>query len=650
MSNILPDEILSEILSPALKVSDKLFSDTSSVSPFANYSPSTSAYLLVCKDWLRVATPLLYNVVVLRSKSQANALEKVLRSNPEFGRFIKKLRVEGGYGMAMHTILKSAPNVTDIFLTLSIYSSDSTQGLCKGLTLINPHRVIVVDPHLAKPLKNKHLTALTQALFTCLHTWTRLKVFGFPYMFRTEKALSLSRALAQSQTVDTIILSAVIYNPEDLLDNLLKIPSLRVLQLQAPLTTQFDGHLIATINSNPQLKALARYTVVDPTVDVEDSPLAPDITPSLNPSYVPMESASEETRELVWKRVLLFAMYVEELRSPSFPRKPSKSHPSRLPILQVSSYFNRLALPYLYDCPNMSAAAASILARRLQDHPELGSLIHYIFIRGLVIPEATMLSILCRATNVEKIWTDAAASYGFTEKLSASAFELIARTSGSSLREFSNFFGKPLTISASVFAHLTELRVLELSAYSVTFIYDLAQKNAMDKLHTLIIAGSDSFIAAFSTMRLASLHTLELPRDTSALPKLLDAHGDHILHLSLGFTHMKGLNIYDVCKNLIDIEFAYNCDIADLTCKTPHKSLAMIRADDLNGDPDTIDPVMFPALRKIQIHCDWPTTEREISKSEMVRMAEALLRKNITLTDSTGRGWTPRVKSSRARK
>jgi hypothetical protein len=170
----LPDEILSEILSPALRVSDELFADTSRVSPFADYSPSTSAYLVVCKDWLRVATPLLYNVVVLRSQEQVNALETVLRRNPDFGRFIKKLWVEGGYGVAMHTILKSAPHVTHSVLSLAIWSPDRTEGLCKGLRLINPHHVIVLDPLTRKPLKNKHLAALTRALLSCFPTWDDL--------------------------------------------------------------------------------------------------------------------------------------------------------------------------------------------------------------------------------------------------------------------------------------------------------------------------------------------------------------------------------------------------------------------------------------------------------------------------------------------
>jgi hypothetical protein len=180
--SVLPDEIISEILSPALKVSDELFSDTSDVSPFAKYSPSTSAYLVVCRDWLRVATPLLYNVVVLRSRSQANALEKVLETHKEFGRFIKKLRVEGGYGIAMHTILKCAPNITDIFLSLAIWSSDNTQGLCKGLPLINPRRVILVEsPRVRKPLKNQNLTALTKVILACIVKWDNMVSF---YHFR----------------------------------------------------------------------------------------------------------------------------------------------------------------------------------------------------------------------------------------------------------------------------------------------------------------------------------------------------------------------------------------------------------------------------------------------------------------------------------
>jgi hypothetical protein len=172
--NSLPDEIISEILSPALKVSDEVFSDTSDVSPFAKYSESTSAYLLVCKSWLRVATPLLYNTVVLRSKAQAKALSVALSGNEQLGQFIKKLRVEGGYGQPMHTILKCSPNISDLFLSLAIYSSDNTSGLCKGLSLINPTRLILRDSERGRSLENKVVSQLLDALSKSIPKWDRL--------------------------------------------------------------------------------------------------------------------------------------------------------------------------------------------------------------------------------------------------------------------------------------------------------------------------------------------------------------------------------------------------------------------------------------------------------------------------------------------
>ncbi|KAJ7606203.1 hypothetical protein FB45DRAFT_878708 [Roridomyces roridus] len=107
MSNI-PDEILQEIFTPVLSVPEETFS-----SHRRGYVPSealdapSSSILLVCKTWLRIATPLLYEVAIISSSSrgQAQALKLALRSNPELGRLIKKIRVEGGYGTSMHTIL-----------------------------------------------------------------------------------------------------------------------------------------------------------------------------------------------------------------------------------------------------------------------------------------------------------------------------------------------------------------------------------------------------------------------------------------------------------------------------------------------------------------------------------------------------------------
>ncbi|KAJ6596196.1 hypothetical protein DFH09DRAFT_1272735 [Mycena vulgaris] len=106
-------------------------------SPFAaSRSGASSATLLICKAWLRIATPLLYHVI-FRSRVQARALQAALRGNPDLGRFIRMLRLEGGFGPAMHHILKETPNVMDIVISLQIYASDLTAGVVPN---INPTR------------------------------------------------------------------------------------------------------------------------------------------------------------------------------------------------------------------------------------------------------------------------------------------------------------------------------------------------------------------------------------------------------------------------------------------------------------------------------------------------------------------------------
>jgi hypothetical protein len=169
----LPDELIKEIISPALKVSDEVFSDTSPTSPFAGYSQSTSVFLVVSKTWLRVATPLLYHIVVLRSKAQAQALEAALRENKLLGTFIKKLRLEGGFGSALYPIITSAPNLTDLFLSFDIWSADSVSGLCRGLPKMNPTRIILDDKHNDR-FSNAPLRQLVKVVCQCLKTWTNL--------------------------------------------------------------------------------------------------------------------------------------------------------------------------------------------------------------------------------------------------------------------------------------------------------------------------------------------------------------------------------------------------------------------------------------------------------------------------------------------
>ncbi|KAJ7259749.1 hypothetical protein C8J57DRAFT_1134988 [Mycena rebaudengoi] len=249
MEQHLPDEILSEILTPSLSVSDTDFSDTSLNSPFASYSGhSTSAFLLVSKSWLRVSTPLLYNVVVLRSKAQAAALASSLKLNPDLGRFIKKLRVEGGYGAAMHSVLKCAPNITDLVITLDIWSSDSSLGLCRGLSQINPRRVILRKGGDGKIRSNKATNDLTEKVASCMPQWSNLTVCDLGTLGYTD---NLAKSLARSKTIHTLFLPRSAFS-RYILPSLCHSQSLEVVQIKSELGP-FDMLYKAEVDADPKL-------------------------------------------------------------------------------------------------------------------------------------------------------------------------------------------------------------------------------------------------------------------------------------------------------------------------------------------------------------------------------------------------------------
>ena len=169
----LPNELLREILFPLFDIPDDMMRDVSTPSPFARPSHlSIATILTVCKSWMDVAIPLLYRVVILRSKAQAFALEHVLREHKERGVYIMKLRVEGGYGAAMRTIITSTSNITDLCISLDVRSSDSVTGLCGTLSLINPCCLVVLES--SEQRSNKPLRELAAKLNVCLIAWTRL--------------------------------------------------------------------------------------------------------------------------------------------------------------------------------------------------------------------------------------------------------------------------------------------------------------------------------------------------------------------------------------------------------------------------------------------------------------------------------------------
>jgi hypothetical protein len=178
MAHKLSDEVLDMILAPALAVLVHVVEEEASwidASPSRSL-PHTSCYsLLVCKRWLRVGTPHFYTSVIISSKEQASSLAQTLSKYPEFGKFIKNLRIDGSYAK-LGKILTSCSNLRLLVLHLEISSRDAVDGLCSGLTTINPKELMIYDSGFQIKKISKVLTSLS----TAIRKWFNLVRHYFP--------------------------------------------------------------------------------------------------------------------------------------------------------------------------------------------------------------------------------------------------------------------------------------------------------------------------------------------------------------------------------------------------------------------------------------------------------------------------------------
>lgn len=170
MANRIADELLKMIIAPSLHVSDDRFSSVSNTAFGCNVNFPSSSVLLVCKKWLRIATPLLYKVVVLRSTAQAQAIVEAFSRNPKFPLYVKKIRLEGAYS-CLWDVFRRCSNLHTLCFTLDIYAAVTATGLCRSLLSINPTRVILRDQ---SETKNVKIERVFCKLLECIPLWTNL--------------------------------------------------------------------------------------------------------------------------------------------------------------------------------------------------------------------------------------------------------------------------------------------------------------------------------------------------------------------------------------------------------------------------------------------------------------------------------------------
>ncbi|KAJ7258414.1 hypothetical protein B0H12DRAFT_443805 [Mycena haematopus] len=686
MADTLPDEIISEILSPALKVPEHMFSDLSSKSPFAKYSVSSSTALLVCKAWLRVATPLLYDCVVLRSKAQCRALHAALRKNPDLGRFIKKLRVEGGFSTPMGQILKWAPNIANLFLSLQIHSSDSSSGLVAGLPSINPTRLILFEDR--DILKNKAVLQLMAALEGCVKKWTNMNTLVLPYAAvppaREDFVLSLC-----GFTRLKIVSFHDFYDRRPILIQIAAIPTLEAIEIRAPPALKPNQKAASPPKStDPRLNSLLRWT------EDLDVPRAKGVyklitRAAADPTFRPLSSTSQHK---IWARILFFAMLPLEPPPKTTgtcfiklnDRMASTQH---LCFLLVSKLFLRLGLPYMYREPTLRQRSLSQLASRLSAAPVVGAHIHGLDISGTWVG-ADYSSALDTAACLARIFPYTPHLRRLVGNgsvwLTYASLCALGETAGATLEELSGisfaYDTGDTNRSPAILAQFSALRILAwlgASSYTARPFFSSADTVPTDALPALEFLAFESTEAlpVFCQMQLPSLRRVSihirdpmLQSTPAPVTDFLRAHGEKILNFRTKKPIFHNVPVLTLCPNVtmfecrIDEDADFDLGGSKMDTEFQHMCLTTLVVDRIACHQRTREDqtwaevfkelktvlVHLPALREVRSPaCQWPTTEHAISKSVWVQAAESLLKRGIKLKDKAEVEWRPRLKVTR---
>ncbi|KAI5118290.1 hypothetical protein M0805_003809 [Coniferiporia weirii] len=185
----LPEEILEHIFSLVFSSS---FADETCASPGSAQSPL--CLLLACKSFERIAKPLLYGALHLRSRGQADKLACALTAQPALSLHIRAIRVDGpSAGRAFHTTvqLMSAFQLPRPLELLDVRIADERTGsdiatsgedlerLCTALTQCPDVRHLVLRQGVY--MKCRVMTVFVHALASAVPRWPSLETVDFRY-------------------------------------------------------------------------------------------------------------------------------------------------------------------------------------------------------------------------------------------------------------------------------------------------------------------------------------------------------------------------------------------------------------------------------------------------------------------------------------
>ena len=171
-----PEEVLERILALCVDAQTDAFANPSWHT--RQVSRRASSILLVNRTFLRIATPLLYNTVVVRSAYQLSTiLDNVFRPHPELASFVKTVAISGGSYDGLDDFVRLCVNLEEFDMTLdnTPWEEDVRERFGESLMGMRKIKSLVVrkDAYLTQE-KPKHLMG---QLSNAIASWTSLVSF-----------------------------------------------------------------------------------------------------------------------------------------------------------------------------------------------------------------------------------------------------------------------------------------------------------------------------------------------------------------------------------------------------------------------------------------------------------------------------------------
>jgi len=186
-----PEEVIERIL--ALCVDAQTDASANPSWHTRQVSRRASSILLVNKTFLRIATPLLYETVIIRSSHQlSTVLDNVFRPHPELAAFVKTVTISGGSYDDLNDFVRLCVNLEEFDVTLdnAPWEEDVRQKFAESLMGMSKIKSLIVrkDAYLTQE-KPQHLMS---QLSNAITAWTSLVGFFF---FAEIHAVELTRGI-----------------------------------------------------------------------------------------------------------------------------------------------------------------------------------------------------------------------------------------------------------------------------------------------------------------------------------------------------------------------------------------------------------------------------------------------------------------------